>query len=172
MRNLIWSAVACVLASAPAGATTMPVLGPAAAVCQRGGPAMLVEVNGFKARRGLVRVQSYGGDPSAWFNKGTYLTRIEVPVPADGPVAICLPVPHAGTYAVSVRHDLNGSGSADRSDGGGVSGNPRVSLFDVMLHRKPDPARVAVAVRGVTVVPVLLNYVQGMSLGPIARGGG
>lgn len=170
MRNLFGLAAmaAAALAGAPAHAA---VLGPDAAACARSGPAMLVEVEGFRTRTGLLRVQSYGGNPAGWFDKGTYLRRVEVPVPASGKVAVCLPVPHSGTYAVSVRHDPSGSGRSERSDGGGLSGNPHLSLFDAMLKRKPDPSEVAVTVRGVTAVPIVLNYVQGLSLGPVARDG-
>ena len=69
---------------------------------------------------------------------------------------------------MSVRHDLNGSGKSDMADGGGMSGNPNLSLIDVMFKRRPSPARVAVRVEGVTRVPVVLNYIQGASVRPIA----
>ena len=88
--------------------------------------------------------------------------------PATGPVDVCMPVPRAGVYAVSVRHDANGNGGADiRQDGGGFSGNPSISLFDAMFKRKPSPVQVQVRVTGLTNVPVVLNYVRGASVGPI-----
>jgi|KBSMisStaDraftv2_1062788.scaffolds.fasta_scaffold168087_2 uncharacterized protein (DUF2141 family) len=152
----------------PAGAA---VLGPHADDCDGAKPAMLVRVEGLKARTGTVRVQSYGGDPSRYFDKGTYLERVEVHVPATGPVEVCLPVPRPGLYAVSVRHDANGNGSTDiGNDGGGFSGNPSYSLFDAMFKRKPSPVQVQVHVAGLTPVPVVLNYVHGTSLGPIGAG--
>lgn len=146
--------------------------GPYAAQCggEAAQPAMLVRVSGFKARTGTIRVQSYGGDPHHYFDKGSYLKRIDLRVPPAGAALdVCVPVPAPGIYAVSVRHDINGSGSSDRGDGGGLSGNPRLSLFDVILKRKPDPALVAVQVgRGVRVVPVTLNYLSGASFRPVA----
>lgn len=155
--------------SAVPGAVGAAVLGPQAARCVGDArePAMLVKIVGLKSRSGVVRVQSYGGDPERFFVKGSYLSRIEVRPPAAGPVEICVPVARSGTYAVSVRHDVNASGKSDRADGGGMSGNPALSLFDVMLRRRPDPAQVAVRVAGVTPVPVVVNYLQGGSFRPI-----
>ena len=144
-------------------------VGPFAAACETGEPAMLVHVVGFKARTGVVRVQSYGGDPDHYFDKGSYLKRIELRVPPAGALDVCVPVPMPGRYAISVRHDIDGSGHTGRLDGGGMSGNPHVSLFDLMFKRKPSPDLVAVAVgRGVRVVPVVLNYLSGASFGPVA----
>lgn len=152
---------------APAGAA---VLGPHADACVAGKPAMLVRVEGLKSRTGVIRAQLYGGDPARYFEKHAYIDRIEVRTPAAGPVELCMPVPRAGTYAVSVRHDANGNGGADiGSDGGGFSGNPAISLFDVMFKRKPSPAEVQVRVNGLTTVPVMLNYLHGTSVGPVGE---
>lgn len=162
------AAAAALLAPAmPAGAA---VLGPHAAACAGAGPAMLVKVEGLKARTGVIRVQSYGGDPARYFDKGTYLERVEVRPPAAGALEVCMPVPRAGTYAVSVRHDVTGDGKAGMNDGGGLSGNPNVSLMDVMFKRRPAPSEVQVTVRGVTAVPVTVNYVHGLSVGPATGG--
>jgi uncharacterized protein (DUF2141 family) len=156
------------LVALPAAGVAAPAE-PAQHSCPADMPAMLVRITGFKAHTGIVRVQSYGGDPDSYFDKGTYLKRVEAPVPASGPLDVCMPVSAPGRYAVSVRHDVNGSGKTDSSDGGGMSGNPHLSLFAIMLKRKPDPAQVAVEVgRGVKVVPVTLNYVQGGSFRPVA----
>ena len=167
--GILFASIAAAGAIGPAAAA-LPV-GPFAARCEAHGaaPAMLVRISGFKARQGIVRVQSYGGDPTRFFDKGSYLKRIELPVPATGALEVCMPVPGPGEYAVSVRHDLNGSGKSDRADGGGMSGNPHLSLFDLMLKRKPDPDIVAVPVqRGVRVVPIVLNYLDGGSFRPVA----
>jgi uncharacterized protein (DUF2141 family) len=163
---LLSTAFAAASLACPAQAA---IEGPHAARCTSGaGPAMLVRVSGFKARTGTVRVQSYGGDPKHYFDKGTYLERVDVRVPSAGALEVCMPVSAPGRYAVSVRHDLNGSGKSDRSDGGGMSGNPDVSLMDLLFKRKPDPDRVAVEVaHGVRTVPVTLNYVSGTSFRPV-----
>lgn len=153
-----------------AGVGQAAVHGPHAAACTGGnGPAMLVEVKGLKSRTGTIRVQSYGGQTSSFFEKGRYLERIDVPTPRSGSVEICVPVPAGGVYAVSVRHDANGNGKSDKADGGGMSGNPSVSLLDVVFKRKPAPREVAIQVgQGVTPVPVVMNYVQGGAFKPLS----
>lgn len=167
MSKLVAGVVGFMLAAAAPASAHAAVLGPDATACEGSGPAMLVQIQGLKKRTGTIRVQSYGGNPSRYFEKGTYLRRIDLPVPATGPVDICMPVPGNGTYAISVRHDLDSSGKTGLSDGGGMSGNPRLSLFDVMFKRKPDPQKVQVAVHGVVRVPIVMNYVQGGSFGPV-----
>lgn len=170
MSKVRVAAVALALGAAmalPAMGHAAPV-GPFASVCEAGEPAMLVHVTGFKSRTGTLRVQSYGGDPDHYFDKGSYLKRIEVPVPAAGALDVCVPVPAPGRYAVSVRHDIDGSGKSGKSDGGGMSGNPRLSLLDLMLKRKPSPDQVAVEVgHGVKLVPITLNYLAGGSFRPV-----
>ena len=168
VRRFVALAVAC------AAVVTAPALaapsGPFAHACTSGteAAAMLVHVTGFKQRTGTIRVQLYGGDPERYFDKHTYLRRIDLPVPGEGPLDVCVPAPTPGTYAVSVRHDIDGTGKTGREDGGGMSGNPEMSLFDLMFKRKPAPAKVAVQVgHGVRVVPVVLNYVEGLSFRPI-----
>ena len=127
----------------------------------------MVEVNGLKNRQGQIRVRVFGGSTATYFDKKHWLGRIEVPTPAAGAVRFCMPVPRPGTYAVDVRHDVNGDGKTDRSDGGGVSGNPQIGLFDVLFGRKPKPAKVQVQVgTGVSSVPITLKYLQGGSFRP------
>jgi len=167
MSKLAAVMAGCLLAAALPAAAGASVLGPDAAACERDGPAMLVHIEGLKARTGAIRVQSYGGDPRRYFDKGNYLRRIDVPVPASGPVEVCVAVPGNGSYAVSVRHDIDASGKTGMNDGGGLSGNPRLSLFDVLFKRKPDPRQVQVQVRGISRVAVVMNYVHGGSFGPV-----
>jgi uncharacterized protein (DUF2141 family) len=43
-----------------------------------------------------------------------------------------MPVPGQGTYAIAVRHDVNGNGKTDiRTDGGGMSNNPAISILNL-----------------------------------------
>jgi uncharacterized protein (DUF2141 family) len=131
------------------------------------GPAILIHIEGVRNHAGIVRVQLYGGDPARYFDKGRYIRRLEVPAAEAG--EICMPVPKPGIYAISVRHDANGNGKSDSNDGGGMSGNPPMSLFDVLFKRKPDPAKVEIRVsEGVTSTSITLNYVQGGSFKPLA----
>jgi uncharacterized protein (DUF2141 family) len=147
------------------------ILGPDAALCRSGdAPAILVHIVGLKNREGAVRVRSFGGNPESWFNKKTYLKRTEIATPASGTVDICMPVPRPGVYAVDVRHDVNGNGDTDMADGGGASGNPEVSLFDVVFNRKPPASKTGFQVgTGVTSVTVIVKYKQGGSFKPIAQ---
>lgn len=168
MSKLMAGMAGVMLAAAMPVAAYAAVLGPDSAACDGSRPAMLVHVDGFKKRSGMLRVQAYGGNPNRYFDKGTWLKRIDIAVPSSGSVDVCVPVSANGTYAVSVRHDLDASGKTGLNDGGGMSGNPRMSLFDVMFKRKPDPRKVQVSVQGMTRVPVTLNYVQGGAFGPIA----
>lgn len=171
LSGLLGMAMMASLSSAPAPAAP---LASHAGPCPRGaGPALLVQVTGFKARRGTLRVQTYGGDPASFFEKGRYIDRIDTPVPASGNAQLCVPVGRGGVYAVSVRHDMDGDRKTGRSDGGGMSGNPHVSVTDLLFRRKPEPADVAIRVGGgVTPVPVTLNYIQGMAFRPIPQGAG
>lgn len=131
------------------------------------GPALFVDVTGFKNRAGQVRVRVFGGATKTWFDKKHWIARVQVPTPASGKVGFCMPVARPGTYAVDVRHDTDFDGETDRGDGGGVSGNPQVSLMDVLFGRKPDPMVVAVQVgQGATTVPITLKYLQGGSFKP------
>lgn len=166
IASLMIGASALMAPCAPAAAI---MVGPHAAACETGRqPALLVKVVGLKVRSGNLRVQTYGGDPAHYFDKGSYIERVEVPTPAAGTVEICMPVPRSGTYAVSVRHDVSGKGGTDMSDGGGLSGNPSLSLMDVVFKRRPSPVQVQVRVDGgVTPVPVVMNYVRGGSFGPV-----
>ncbi|MFM6854804.1 MAG: DUF2141 domain-containing protein [Sphingopyxis sp.] len=160
-------ACAAVLAASPADAT--PV-GPHAARCAAGQASVVVNVTGFRVRTGTVRVQLYAANPSTFLERGQYLARVDVPVTRTGDMPVCVPVTAAGRYAVSVRHDANGNDRSDRSDGGGFSGNPDVSLMDMLFKRKPSLARVGFNVAAAPVqVNVVLNYVQGGSFRPVAR---
>lgn len=141
-------------------------LGPAAHLCDNNASAVLVNVTGFKARSGTLRVQLYAAD-GTYLDKGKWIDRVDVPV-GSGPMRVCLPVQDQGNYVVSVRHDLNGNGKSDRSDGGGLSGNPNMRLTDFISKRKPALAQVSFPVGTSTrTVPVTLNYVSGLSFRPV-----
>lgn len=122
------------------------------------GPAVLVDVRGFAAATGKVRVQSYPGTKAAWLNKGQWLHRIDTAVrPANGAMRFCMPVPQPGKYGIAVRHDRNGNGKTDiSSDGGGFSNNPSISIFNL---GKPGVEKAAFyAGPGVTKITITLKY--------------
>lgn len=161
------------LGAAAVAATAMPVaagatpVGPYAGLCASGKAAVLARVSGFKAPRGTLSVKLYASNANSFLEKGKYLRKVEVPVRRAGAVDVCVPVPASGRYALAVRHEVGAKKS--RSDGGGFSGNPSVSLIDVALSRKPRLDKVSFLVNGKTrLVPVTLQYLQGGSIRPIS----
>jgi uncharacterized protein (DUF2141 family) len=160
------STAAAVCALALPALPAQAAFGPDTAACVAGSrrPAVLVSVTGFKARSGRVRVQIYNSEN--FLVKGQRVTRVDLPVVA-GTMPICVPLPAPGTYAVAVRHDVNGDNQKrDWSDGGGFSRNPHFSLF----HLKPSFGEVAIPVGNAPrAVSVILNYRSGLTIGPVGR---
>lgn len=158
--------VAALLLASGVAAPAAAALGDASA-CSEGRPSVLVSVSGFKVRTGRLRVQLYGNDASSFLAKGAKLRRIDLAVTPAGPMNVCVAVPRPGTYAIAVRHDVNGDNSrGDWSDGGGFSNNPNLSLF----HLKPSLQQTAINVGGgVKTISVTLLYRRGFSIGPVGR---
>lgn len=107
------------------------VIGNDPAPCRGSGPAIRVNVSGIHRPTGMIRVQLYRGIASEWLESGRYLYRMEVPARGES-MNFCMPVPQPGTYAVAVRHDVNGNGKTDiTSDGGAMSNNPSINIFNL-----------------------------------------
>ncbi len=120
------------------------------------GPAVRVTINGVKSANGTVRAQVYNGTRADWLESGRWLNRIEMPA-RRGRMTVCLPVPKSGSYAVAVRHDINGNGSTEiRTDGGAMSNNPSISIFNL---GKPavDETRFSVG-SGVKSIAITMKY--------------
>ena len=124
--------------------------------CSGGSPAVRVTVNGVKSSTGKISVQLYRGTASDWLEKGKWINRIEAPARA-GQMTFCMPVPAAGTYGIAVRHDVNGNGDSDlTSDGGGMSNNPSINVFNL---GKPSYKKTAFSVGGsVTAITISMKY--------------
>ena len=100
-------------------------------ICSGNGPAVWINVTDISVSEGKLRIQLYPGTSADWLESGRWLNRIEIPARA-GSVTVCMPVPRAGTYAIAIRHDVNGNGRTDlRSDGGGMSNNPSINIFNL-----------------------------------------
>ena len=134
------------------------------------GPALRAEIDGFRDRKGNVRIELYPPEDADFLTSSKVLIangkdfrRVEVPVPTAGTVSICIRAPHVGSYAVSVLHDRKGDGKfAAMSDGAGFGNNPRLGLS------KPTAAAATLAIGpGVTTARIVLNYFRGFSFGPI-----
>jgi len=164
------AALAIVAFSAPIANAQAAVMGPDVAACAASArhSAALVIVDGFKNREGTVRVRAFPANSPDLFRKEGQIDRVAMPVPAHGKAAICVPLPGPGAYAFDVRHDANDNGDTDKADGGGFSGNPKVTFWQVVSKTRPPVKDAAIAIgNGVTTVPIILNYMQGLSVGPV-----
>lgn len=166
LSGSIGTAMLALAASLAAPGPASAALGPDAARCRDGSaqPALLVNVRGFKARTGEVRIKVYGSNPDDFLVYGKGVRRIDLPVTA-GVMEVCVALPRAGVYAVAVRHDADGNGKTGWNDGGGFSNNPSLSVFNL----KPNHRKAAISVgNGVKPITVIMNYRKGLSIGPIA----
>ncbi|MDA5194181.1 DUF2141 domain-containing protein [Govanella unica] len=148
------------------------ILGPEAAACETdlGTPAILVHVNGFKDRKGQIRVELYSDKKEDFLagrqdllSRNAVFKRIDVPVPPEGPVAICVEAPGAGRYSLVVLHDRNNNGKFNVfNDGVGFPNNPRLGLS------KPDVAKATFDVTtNLTTLNITLNYLNGLKPEPV-----
>ena len=154
--------LAAPLLAVTASAAPAAISGPDASACLSGKPSMVVRVAGFKRASGTVKVAVY--EAQNYLAKGGKLRKVVVPVRSTAPHDICIAVPNSGRYAVTVHHDINGNGDKDASDGGGYSGNPKLSLTNL----KPAFRRTAVQVGGSPrAVTVVLQYRRGLSIAPV-----
>ena len=142
--------------AAPAAAQYRQVIPNDMSKCSGAGPAVRVNVAGVKSSSGRLRVQLYRATKQDWLESGRWLQRIEAPAKA-GSMSFCLPVPGAGSYAVAVRHDVNGNGSTDiLKDGGAMSNDPSVNVFNL---GKPSVSKTAFPVGNeVKTITVSMRY--------------
>ena len=150
------------LVASSSSAFALPPLANSAGDCTAGKPSVIVHLAGFKQPTGQVKVSLYGADKNRWLAKGGRISKVKVPVTGKS-MDVCMPVPAPGRYAVAVHHDLNRNGERDRQDGGGYSGNPKVSL----LNPKPPFSKAAFEVgNGPARIGVTLLYIRGLSVAP------
>lgn len=151
-----------------------PMLGIAEGRCRPNepGPAFLVNVQGLRDRQGRVKIEVYPSnnqdflaDDNALINAGKTFRRVDVPVPASGPVQLCIRVPQAGPYSLMVLHDRDSNHRFGLSgDGIGFGGNPR------LRWGRPSAAETrVVAGPHVTPINVVINYRRGMAYRPLGR---
>ncbi|MXO75325.1 DUF2141 domain-containing protein [Altererythrobacter aerius] len=142
--------------AAPAEAQYRQKIGNDMAQCRAGsGPAALVTVSGITGG-GKVRVQAYRATSGDWLKSGRWLNRIEAPA-RPGTMTFCVPLPQSGSYAIAVRHDVNGNGKTDlSSDGGGMSNNPSINIFNL---GKPGVDKASFAVgNGPKAISIRMRY--------------
>ena len=142
-------------AAVPLHAQYRQTIGNNMATCRGNGPAVLVTVDGVKASKGRIRVQSYRANAADWLKKGRWINRIDAAARA-GTMTFCVPVPSSGSYGIAVRHDLDGDGETDlSSDGGGMSNNPSINIFNL---GKPSYTKTAISVDGVKSIRIKMRY--------------
>lgn len=150
-------AVGSMAVAAPAVAQFRNKIANEADKCRDGaGPAVKVQISGITPAQGTLRVQLYPGTAADWLKAGHWLNRIEVPA-RGATTTVCMPVPAPGTYAIAVRHDVNGNGKTDiRADGGGMSNNPAISILNL---GKPSYEKTAFAVGdSVKTISIRMRY--------------
>jgi len=153
-----------------------PELGMAEGRCRpnEAGPAILVTAMGLKDRKGLIRAELYPpddpdflADDNVLIAAGKTFRRVEMQVPKDGPVRLCIRAPGPGVYTLALLHDRDMNRKFGfLSDGIGFPGNPRIG------HSQPPApaARISVGA-GITPTSITLNYYHGLfSFGPIKDG--
>jgi len=123
------------------------------------GPAILLDVTNLKSSDGNLFVRTYYARSSDWLKSKRYIHRIETR-PKKGTTTVCIPLPAAGAYAITVQHDVNGNRDTDLSiDGAGISNNPKFGNFLGLIPRPPgvDKARFT-AGPGITRMAISVQY--------------
>lgn len=171
MKHLLFSLLVSPLLIAATIPST-PDLGTAEGRCRSNetGPSFLVNVEGLKDRKGKLKLEVYPAndadfleDDNILISAGKTFRRVEQPVPASGPVQLCVRVPSSGSYAVSLLHDRDSNRKFSwRIDGIGFAGNPKLG-WD-----KPDVSDASTTARsGPTRIDIVMNYRRGLGMRPI-----
>lgn len=171
MRRALFSLVSGPLLVA-ANIPSTPDLGKAEGRCRpnEAGPSFLVDVKGLKDRNGKLKLEVYPAnnpdfleDDNILISAGKTFRRIEQSVPASDAVRLCVRVPSAGRYAVSLLHDRDSNRRFSwRIDGIGFAGNPKLGWG------KPDASDAsAIARSGPTQIEIVMNYRRGLGMRPI-----
>ena len=171
MRSLASLALLLLLTAATIPST--PDLGKAEGRCRADepGPAFIDNVAGLRDRTGRLKLEVYPAtdddflaDDNVLVAAGKTFRRVDVAVPGSGPIELCVRVPRAGRYGVVVLHDRKSDRRFNwRVDGIGFAGNPRLGLT------QPDVEEAsAVASSGRSRVTIVMNYLRGMRMRPLA----
>jgi uncharacterized protein (DUF2141 family) len=174
LRRLAFLGAAVLLAGAKP-VPSHPDLGKAEGQCRphETGPAFLVDIVGLKDHSGRLKLEVYPAvdgdflaDDNILINQGKTFRRVEIAVPADPVPRMCIRVPSAGAYALSVLHDRDTDRKFGFSvDGAAFSRNPRLGIS------KPKVSTVRVdAGPGLTPLRIVMNYRKGLlSFGPLGK---
>ena len=165
--------IALALAVLASGAIqSSPELGKTEGRCRPGetGPALQLVIKGLKDRTGNIKAEVYPSndadflqDDNILLNAGKTFRRVEVSLPPAGDPVVCIRVPSAGAYSVSLLHDRNMDHKFKWTlDGIGFTGNPRLGWS------KPKAAVTRInAGSGLTRAEVVMNYKSGLGVAPL-----
>jgi uncharacterized protein (DUF2141 family) len=172
MRYIL--ALAAVALAVPANAVIPPKSerGRSGADCRaaESGPAVRVNIVGLRDRRGKLILELYPENDADFLQSdkvliaaGKPFRRVPMPTPNIGPVTMCIRAPGPGSYALVVLHDRDDNGKFGLSgDGVGFANNPKLGL------RKPRAKAAGLTIgSGVRSISIVMNYRQGLSVGPI-----
>lgn len=152
-----------------------PSLGKKEAMCRpaESGPAIRVAVQGLKDRKGKLKLEVYPSNDTDFLeddNKlimaGKTFRRVEVAVPRTATPILCIRIPRAGKYSLSLLHDRDSNRKFGLStDGIGFTGNPK------LRRSKPKAAATRISAgSGITRATITMNYRKGLfSFGPLKK---
>ena len=172
LGRLVIGAALLPLLAATAPIPSTPDLGKAEGKCRanESGPAFLVAVHGLKDRSGTLKLEVYPAndkdflaDDNVLVAAGKTFRRVELPVPESGIPMLCVRVPAAGRYGVSLLHDRDSNRKFGwRVDGIGFASNPKLGLG------KPKAAKASAVAGGVpTRIDIVMNYQRGLGMRPL-----
>jgi uncharacterized protein (DUF2141 family) len=136
------------------------------------GPAVRVDVQGLKDRKGKLVLELYPENDKDFLQSdkvliaaGKPFRRVPVTTPGSGPISLCIRAPGPGRYAIALLHDRDGNGKFGlSSDGVGFANNPKLGLG------KPKAKVAAVALNsGTRNISITLNYRKGIGVGPLSK---
>ncbi len=152
--------------------SSSPELGKAEGRCRANeeGPAILVDVDGLKDRRGQIKLEVYPAndddflaDDNVLVSAGKVFRRVEQPIGPQGPVTLCVRVPGPGSYSIVVLHDRDGNHKFSWwADGVGFAGNPKLGW-----HKPSAEAARIIAGSGITRTTIVMNYRHGLGEAPL-----
>ncbi|AUX68583.1 hypothetical protein CHX26_02815 [Porphyrobacter sp. HT-58-2] len=111
------------------------------------GPAVRLTVSGLKSSEGNLFVRAYPANRDDWLKSKRYVIRIDAR-PQPGTMAVCVPLPAPGEYAIAVHHDVNGNRKSDLSDGAGMSNNPGIRKILGLVPRPPSVEKTRFSIDG------------------------
>lgn len=172
LGRLVIGAALLPLLAAAAPIPSTPELGKAEGKCRanESGPAFLVSAYGLKDRRGTLKLEVYPAndkdflaDDNVLVAAGKTFRRVEAGIPGSGTPMLCIRVPAAGRYGVSLLHDRDSNRKFGwRVDGIGFASNPKLGLG------KPKVAKASAVAGSVpTRIDIVMNYQRGLGMRPL-----